>query len=367
MQQTKIKKNLAQSSKASSSTGQKIFITGGFGYIGSQLAKEALTKDFSVCLYDSLIYEQDYKKIAKEIEFGKKTKSKLHYVIGDTRNVELLNKTLEDFKPDFLFHFAELSSVWSCNHNPEYTKDLNFEASKKVIDLAEKLRIPIIYNSTSSLYGNQKGMRLLDEHSSLPETTDNYCKYKLEMEKYIKSKVSKNKKFKIIMLRPATVCGVAPRMRMELLPNHFTYTAISKGLIRISELNAYRAAIDVRDLTHAYFAIMEKDKWPKLVYNVGHHNLSKAQFGKAIQSVVKCKIGSIGDIGDLRNLQIDSKSFSGDFNWKPKHSLENTIKTIEEWLNVNLIEIEKNNFVGILNMSLDLWTKLTRQETGPLK
>jgi len=291
----------------------------------------------------------------------------LGYIIGDTRNLELLKKSLQDFKPDYIFHFAELSSVWAANHNPNYTKDLNYEASKKVIDLAEELSIPIIYNSTSSLYGNQKEMKLLDEKASLPEPTDNYCKYKLEMEKYIIEKVKKNPKFRIIMLRPATVCGVAPRMRIELLPNHFTYCALAKGIIRISELNSFRAAIDVRDITKGYLAIMEKDKWPRLIYNIGHHNLSKKQFGEVIQKVVKCKIGEIGDLGDLRNLQISSKAFEKDFNWKPKYSLTDTVKDLEKWLNKNLVEIEKNNFVGILNMSLDLWTKLTRQEPGPLK
>lgn len=346
---------------------QKIFITGGLGYLGSHLAKEALTKGFSVMLYDSLVYEQDYKKILKEIEADKKSKSKLQYVIGDTRNVELLKKSLQDFKPDFLFHFAELSSVWACNHNPEYTRDLNYEASKKVVDLAEKLEIPIIYNSSSSLYGNQKEMKILDEHAPLPVPTDNYCKYKLQVEEYIQEKVSKNSNFKVLMLRPATVCGVAPRMRLELLPNHFTYCAMSTGLIRISELNAYRAAIDIRDMTSAYFAIMKKDTWPKLIYNLGHHNLSKKQFGEAIQSVIHCKISQMGDIGDLRNLQIDSKAFSKDFHWKPKYSMKDTIKTVEKWITENIVEIEKNNFVGIINMSLELWTKLTRQEPGALK
>ena len=197
----------------------KIFITGGLGYLGSYLAKEALAKGYSVMLYDALIYEQDYRKILKEIESTKKPKAKLEYVIGDTRNTELLKKSIENFRPDFLFHLAELSSVWACNHNPAFTKDINYEASKGVIDIGERLKIPIIYNSTSSLYGNQKEMRLLDEKTTLPVPTDNYCKYKLKMEKYIKDRVKNNPKFKIIMLRPATVCGISPRMRMELLPN----------------------------------------------------------------------------------------------------------------------------------------------------
>ena len=346
---------------------RKIFITGGMGYIGSQLAKEAIKKGYSAMLYDSLIYEQNYQKILKEIKGGKQNVDKCQLIIGDTRNTELLKKSLENFKPDFLFHFAELSSVWSCNHNPPFTKDINYETSKKVIDLAEELNIPTIYNSTSSLYGNQKEMKLMKEHHVLPQPTDNYCKYKMLMEKHIRDKKKKNLKFKIIMLRPATVCGIAPRMRLELLPNHFTYCAMAKGLIRISEMNAYRAAIDVDDLVSSYFAIMNKDKWPKLIYNVGHHNLSKMQFGTVIQSIVKCKIGTMPDFGDLRNLQIDSSDFSKDFKWSPKYSMRETIKKVGKWLDLNLVEMEKSNFAGVINMSLELWLKLTRMEPGPLE
>ncbi len=113
---------------------------------------------------------------------------------------------------------------------------------------------------------------------------------------------------------------------------------------------------------------MNKKIWPKnWIYNLGHHNLSKKQFAEVIQSVVKCKIGQMGDLGDLRNLQIDSGAFIKDFKWKPKHSMKDTIQTIEKWLTENIVEMEKNNFVGIINMSLDLWTKLTRQEPGPIK
>src|SRR3989344_5587835 len=187
--------------------GKKIFITGGLGFIGSKLAMEALRRGYNVFLYDSLVYKQD-----------------------------------------FLFHFAELVGVYACNNNPLHTENINYEASKKVIDLAEELKIPLIYNSTSSLYGNQKKSILLKEKAHLPKSTDNYCKYKLKMEKYIDKKRKSNPKFKVLVLRPATVWGISPRMRLELLPNHFTYCAISKGLIKISEPKACRAEMDIDDI-----------------------------------------------------------------------------------------------------------------------
>ncbi len=336
---------------------KKILIIGGLGFIGSKLAMEALNKGFSILIYDSLLYKQDYKKILAEIESKKKGGPTCQFVIGDTRNIDLLKKTLEDFKPDFLFHFAELTGISICNDNPSYTKSINFEASKNVIDLGEELKIPIIYNSTSSLYGNQKEPILLDENCPLPEPTDNYCKYKLQMEKYINNKTKKNPKFKIIMLRPATVCGLSPRMRLELLPNHFTYCALSKGLIKISEPEAFRAEIDIDDMVDSYFAIMKKDNWLKLTYNVGHHNLKKIELARMIQSIMSCKIDTIGNLGDSRNLQIDSSAFFKDFDFKPKYDFEYTIKNAEKWIKENLKEVETSNFAGVINSPLDQWLK----------
>ena len=246
----------------------KFFITGGLGYIGTVFAREALKRGCDVALYDSLIYEQNYNQIIKEVELEREEGSSLQTIIGDTRNTDLLEKSIKAFKPDYILHMGELSSVYACNHNPRYTEDINYNASRGVLVICEKLGIPVIYNSSSSLYGNQKDLKLMTEKDSLPEPTDNYCKYKLKMEEYIKERIAANPGFKIIVFRPATVCGPAPRMRLELLPNHFTYCAIAKGVLRISELNAYRAAIDIRDLVNGYFKVIEKNSWKQLLYNI---------------------------------------------------------------------------------------------------
>lgn len=335
----------------------RIFITGGLGYIGSAFAKEALKKNHDIMLYDSLMYEQNYKEIMTDIISTKSINSSLELIIGDTRNIELLERKIKEFKPDYVLHMAELSSVYMCNHNPPFTEDINYIASKKVIDVCEKLNIPTLYNSTSSLYGNQKKMELMNEKKTLPMPTDNYCKYKLKMEDYIKEKVAKNKNFRIIIFRPATVCGVSPRMRMELLPNHFTYCAIAKGMIKISEPESYRAAINIQDMLEAYFAVMEKANWNALIYNIGHYNLSKKEFAEGIQGVVKSKIISIPSLGDLRNLQIDCSLFNKEFHFQPSISYTKTIEEIANWIQKNMIKMEKNKFAGILNMSVDHFIK----------
>lgn len=336
----------------------KFFVTGGLGYIGSAFAKEALKKGFDVVLYDSLLYEQDHRRIMKEILSTHIENATAKLIIGDTRNIELLEKSIKESGATFILHLAELSSVYSCNHNPPYTADNNYNASKRVIDLCEKLKLPVIYNSSSSLYGNQPKMKLMTEKDPLPAPTDNYCKYKIMMEDHIKKIVKKNPDFKIIVFRPATVCGPAPRMRLELLPNHFTYLAIAKGVLRISELNACRAAIDINDLVDGYFAVIEKGYWKKLIYNIGHHNMSKKDFATGIQSVIKCELGKMTDLGDLRNLQTDNSLFNKEFDFKPKIAYVDTIKNVALWIRKNLSQIERNNFAGIINMSLAKWKEI---------
>lgn len=343
---------------------QRFFITGGMGYLGSAFAKEALKKGDDVCLYDSLIYEQNYSRIIQEISGGKKESAELKFIIGDTRNKELLKSSLENFKPTYVLHFGELSSVYACNHNPTFTENINYKASKQVIDICEELNLKVLYNSTSSVYGTQKESRLMKEEDAVPEPTDYYCRYKLKMEEYIKEKTDKNPNFKIIVFRPATVFGLSPRFRIELLPNHFTYLAISRKMIRVSELNAYRAAIDIDELIQGYFKVTEKGKWKHLIYNIGHYNMSKGEFAKGIQKVVKCDIGVAPDIGDLRNLQIDCSLFNKEFDFHPNIPYEKSIKKIANWIKNNLEDLENSNFAEMLNMPLANWYKICQSNVS---
>ncbi|MEK7607405.1 MAG: NAD(P)-dependent oxidoreductase [Patescibacteria group bacterium] len=340
---------------------ERFFITGGMGYIGTVFAREALKKGHDVCLYDSLIYEQNPTRILKEI--SKKDKnSQLKFIIGDTRNKKLLISSLKDFKPTYVLHFGELSSVYACNHNPTLTENINYKTSKQVLDICENLSLKVLYNSTSSVYGTQEESKLMKEEDVLPEPTDYYCRYKLQMEDYIKNKIKKNKNFEIIIFRPATVFGLSPRFRIELLPNHFTYMAVSKKNIPLSGLDSYRAAIGVDELVDGYFRVIEKGNWKYLLYNIGHHNINKRQFALGVKSVVPCKISITPGIGDLRNLQIDCSRFNKEFDFKPSISYEESIGKVAKWIKANLNYIENNNFAELLNMPIDKWRQICGQQ-----
>lgn len=339
---------------------EKFFITGGLGYIGSAFAQEALLRGHEVCLYDSLIYEQDRSRMLDQISGGDVNRSDLKVIIGDTRNYELLNSSIRQFNPTYLMHWGDFSSVYSCNHNPTLTEEVCYESTRHIIDLCSDMDLPLFYNSTSSVYGVQLKSQKMTENDVIPEPTDNYCRTKLRIEKYVKEKKANNPTFKVILFRPATVFGLSPRLRIELLPNHFSYMAVSNKVITVADLNAYRAAIDITELIEGYFKVIDKGIWSHLIYNIGHHNISKLEFALGIQLVTGCKIVTIPDIGDLRNLQINCDLFNNEFGFEPNISYQTSVEKITNWIQDNLVSIESSNFKEMLNMPLSNWLKICK-------
>ena len=325
----------------------KIFITGGLGYLGSHFAKEAIKVGHKVCLYDSLVYEQDYETMMKEIGDAK-------LIIGDHRNTELLEKSIRDFKPDYVLHFGEFASVYAANHNPRLTCDNNYQSTVRVLELCERLGIKVLWNSSSSLYGTQKTNKLMTEDDLIPEPTDEYVRNKIKVENYIKTRP----KLKIVVFRPATIFGVAPRLRIDLLSNHFTYMAIAKGDVKIFDGNAYRACLDIDELSQMYLKVIKRGKWNHLIYNLGHHNMSKFEYAQGVKNVVPCRLDASSDMSDPRNLRIDCSRFNDEFDFKYSSSYEDTIRKVEMWIRANLKTIEANQFIGILTMPYSEWQRM---------
>lgn len=318
------------------------------GYIGSVLAQEALKRGHEVCLYDSLIYEQDIERMMLEIA-GEGERPRL--IIGDTRNKALLKKSLKEFKPTWVFHLAELSSVYMCDHNPTYTKAINNDATKGVFDICADLKLKVVYNSTSSVYGAQKEMKLSLESDRVPRPYDHYVLNKLKTEDYAKHFNN------IITLRPATVFGLSPRYRIELLPNHFTYMAVCRKSISISDASSFRAAIEIHELVEGYFKIMAKGSWKHKIYNIGHFNFSKGQFAEELQKILDCDTKPV-IVQDTRNLQIDCSRFDDEFDFHPTTSYSEHIRKVVNWTYLNAENLERTNFTEVLNMPLAKWKSL---------
>jgi nucleoside-diphosphate-sugar epimerase len=333
----------------------KFFVTGGFGYIGLSFADRALSQGYRVHLFDNLCYEQDYLYwVDKLNKYG----PLFSFSLGDTRNSDYLKSEIKKMDPSHIMHWGDLSSVYACNHNPSYTISVCSHATKKLVDLAVEMDKYFFYNSSSSVYGAQNISRLDSELSELPPASDLYCKYKIEAESYIKLKKLETPSARLIVFRPATVFGVAPRFRIELLPNHFFYMGYESKTIKVADENSYRSSIDVSDLVDAYFHVIKKEENDELIYNVGNQNMTKLEYALAVQRHVKCEIVSIPNFGDLRNLQIDSTKFQREFSYSPKKSLDESFDDIKKYFDVNLSKIKRDCFAGLLNMPLNKWHEI---------
>ena len=352
----------------------KILITGGAGYIGSVLAIKLIKEGHDVVIYDSFLYENHISlsiiddildnnisisegllKDYKEEEF-----KNFKLIEGDTRDNEKLKEVFSENKFDFVFHFAELVGHYICERNPVQTKEINFEGTKNIVDLASEKGSVLIYNSSSSVYGSREDPSLvLDEEGELfSDGLDNYCINKILSEKYIVGKENPN--FKYVIFRPATVGGLSPRMRLTLLPNHFTYAGVIQNSLSLTEGNNYRAVIDVNDLTDAYMAVVNSEEIHKGIFNIGSYNMTKQEYLDGISKVIdtKMEIKAIGKVANERNMQISSEKFKKYYNFEASTSFEDMIKPLVELLRKNPEVFSKNNFKGVLNTNLEEWKML---------
>lgn len=268
---------------------KKILITGGAGYKGILLAEELLKSgNNEVTIFDNFMY--GYESVLHLVSHPHLTINK-----KDIRNIEL--RDVEGF--DVIYHLAGISGMPACANNPHSAEAINFEGTKKLVNLLTKEQL-LINASTTSMYGFSE--TICDE-KSLINPVSIYGKTKYEAEKYIHENHENS-----ISLRFATVFGTSPRMRNDLMVNDFTYGAIHNRSIILFAGDTKRTFIDIRDAVRAYiFALENANIMKGEIYNVGDKemNLSKKDIASEIAKFVKFELidSSLSDL-DKRNFEI---------------------------------------------------------------
>ncbi|MBI2659566.1 NAD(P)-dependent oxidoreductase [Candidatus Woesearchaeota archaeon] len=348
-----------------------ILITGGAGCIGSALAERLIKEGHNVTIYDSLMYGQtSLSRLDAMLERGVSVNEALlldvgqyhsgrnfSFVKGDTRDYDKLKKLFSQGKFDVVFHFGELVGIDRCGLNSNETRDVNAVATAEVVDLTQRHNAAFVYNSTSSLYGDIKDPRLLSEDAPL-SSSDEYCANKLVAERHVFKVAEAHPDFRWVMLRPATVGGLSPRMRLDLLPNHFTYMAVARGYLPISNPDQSRAVVDIADLIDAYALVLRAPSWQNGIYNIGHHNLTKRKFLALLAATVsplQFHVNFKPGKGDMRSLNISSDKFSKSYGYSPKVPLEDTITAMAGMIKKDPTIFDRTNFRGVINTTLEKW------------
>lgn len=253
----------------------KILITGGAGYIGSMLVKKLYASDLDIdkiTVYDNLMYRQ-----TSLTEFC--CQEDFELVKGDVRHESEFLPHVQE--ADVIIPLAAYVGFPACDRHKNEATQVNFDQIRFIVENTSKDQ-KIIYPNTDSAYGKTLGSEMCTEETPL-EPTSHYGRLKTEGEKILMDTG------RAVVLRLATVFGVSPRMRLDLLINDFTYKAVVDGYIVLFESSFQRNFIHVQDVSNAFvFAVKNYDKMQGDVFNAGLNsgNLSKLELCNKIKEYV---------------------------------------------------------------------------------
>lgn len=294
----------------------KILITGGAGYIGSTLTPILLDKKYRVTVVDSLIFNQ-----SSLLDCC--SKSNFQFVQGDICDFDLMNKLLS--KSDIIIPLAAIVGAPACKRNPALTKLVNYDAHINIINSLTTDQ-KVLFPTTNSGYGIGEKDKHCTEKTPLRPISE-YGRTKVEIEKAFLDKGN------AITFRLATVFGMSPRMRMDLLVNDFVYRAISDRSLVLFEEHFRRNYIHVRDVAKAFlFGIENYDRMKGEPYNVGlsSANLTKRQLAEKIKEYIPglyIHSAKIGEDPDKRDYIVSNDKIES-IGWFPDYSLDNGIKEL---------------------------------------
>ena len=295
---------------------QRVLVTGGAGYLGSILIPALLDHGYAVTVLDNFVYGQ-----TSLLECC--ARGDFRVLRGDARDRTMVERGLKD--ADWIIPLAAVVGAPACQNDETAARTINLDAVQLVLKLRSKQQ-RVIFPTTNSGYGIGEPGKFCTEETPL-RPISLYGTTKVEAERAVLEAGNS------LTFRLATVFGMSPRMRLDLLVNDFVYRAVTDRTVVVFEGHAKRNYIHVRDVARAFLHGMQNfDSMQSQPFNVGlsDANLSKLELCEAIVKHVpkfvylEAKVGEDPDKRDyiVSNEKIERTGF------RPKHSLDSGIQEL---------------------------------------
>ena len=309
---------------------KKLIIFGGGGYCASVLIPQILD-DYRVTVFDTFWYGTEHLPDHKN----------LNLIKGDVRNLNLVKQTLVD--QDFVLHLSCISNDASFELDENLSTSINLDSFEPLVVAAKNAGVSrFVFASSSSVYGVSDQPNVTEDHPLIPLTL--YNKFKGLCEPLLLKHTDDN--FTGVIYRPATVCGYAPRQRLDLSVNILTNFAVNKGMITVFGGDQLRPNLHIQDYADLCKALLseEKSKVANQIFNCGYENMSIMNIAKTVKKVVEEIFPEKGDIkivvtdsDDPRSYHISSEKIKNELSFIPKYSVEDAIRDLCESFKTGLL------------------------------
>jgi nucleoside-diphosphate-sugar epimerase len=297
---------------------ERVLVTGGLGYLGSILCEHLLDAGYRVVALDNLMYGAGQQGL-----FHLCANPAFDFVKGDVRDEAVMKSALRG--ADAVVHLAGIVGAAACDRDPVLATTVNLDS----VRLLDRLRSPnqlVIFPNTNSGYGATTGQSFCTEDTPL-EPISLYGRTKVEAERVLLGSPNS------IALRLATVFGVSPRMRLDLLVNHFVHAAATDGYLVIFEKDFKRNFVHVRDVADcALHGIRNSPRMTGRVFNLGldSANLSKEELALKVREHIPnfyLHFAAIGQDPDKRNYVVSSARLK-EAGFEARRSLDDGIREL---------------------------------------
>ena len=324
---------------------RKVLVTGGAGYVGSRLVPKLLEAGYEVVVYDLYMYGE----AALAAVRGNPNLTEVH---GDLRDPALLKNALPGV--DTVIHLACVSNDPSFELDPDLGKSINFDCFPGLISAAKDAGVTrFVYASSSSVYG-VKEEENVTENLSLEPLTD-YSKFKAMCEDVLMD--AREPGFETLILRPATVCGYAPRLRLDLSVNIMTNHAVNNRVIRVFGGRQVRPNIHIEDMTDLYLNTVSypSEAVDGKIYNAGYYNQSISEIAETAREVVGSDVRiNVEPTNDLRSYRINSDLIKKELGFAAQRDIATAVRDLVAAFDKGMIPDSMNDpkYYNIKTMQL---------------